>query len=418
MPRMFVLYEVVLSLVFVLLLPGFLFLRLIRGKQTGSISERIGFKLGRGSHELWIHAVSVGEVSAARVILDNLSRIRPGTNVLVTTTTVTGQNLARRIFQEATVTWFPFDFTFSVNRFIEAYAPAAYVAIETELWPNVARILAKRNIPAVIVNGRISDRSFPRYRLIRPLARQILCRYKAILAREEVDRERFVAIGADPNRVEVVGNVKYDYEPSDVPLEFIDSLKRVAGERALFVAGSTVAGEEEMIVEVLPPLIESGVLTVLAPRKPGRFDEVAEILDDRGVRYFRRTDIDGEIDGDVMLLDTIGELSRLYRHARAAFVGGSFVPSGGHNPIEPAATAVPVAFGPHMNNFRDIAAALVRSGGGVTVRTPEELRAFVNEMVSSAEEHRRRSAAALESVERNRGAADRIAGRLAEILDR
>ncbi|MDX1582360.1 MAG: 3-deoxy-D-manno-octulosonic acid transferase [Thermoanaerobaculia bacterium] len=412
---MFVLYEVILCLVFVLLLPGFLVLRLIRGKQTGSISERIGFKLGDGSHELWIHAVSVGEVSAAGVIIARLSEIRPDTTVLVTTTTVTGQNLARRIFQDATVTWFPFDFSFSVARFIDAYRPGAYVAIETELWPNVARILSARGIPAVIVNGRISDRSFPRYRLIRPLAAQILRRYRAILVREDVDRERFIAMGAERDRVEVVGNVKFDYQPSSAPLEFVDSLEKVSTGRHLFVAGSTVAREEEQILEILPQLTES-VLTILAPRKPGRFDEVASLLERNGVRYVRRSEIERSDGADVILLDTIGELSRLYAHARVAFVGGSLVPSGGHNPIEPAAVGVPVAFGPHMNNFRDISAALVRSGGGTTVRSPGELKNFVIEMISDEAAHQERSRAALETVERNRGAVERIAARLAEIL--
>lgn len=417
MPRMFLIYEVVLTLVFVLLLPGFLFLRLIRGKPTGGFAERMGFRLGKGSHDLWIHGVSVGEVTAARVIVDKVLALRPGTSVLVTTTTVTGQTLARRIFHDATVTWFPFDFTWTVKRFIRAYDPACYVTIETELWPNIARILFDRGIPALLVNGRISDRSFPRYRTIRPLARGILRRYRAILARETVDRDRFVAIGADPEAVSVAGNVKFDYEPSDAPLEFADSLEGLLNGRALFVAGSTTVGEEELIVPIIPGLVERRVVTVIAPRKPGRFDEVATLLEQRRIRFIRRSELTAENEADVILLDTIGELSRLYRLASVAFVGGSLVPSGGHNPIEPAAAGVPVAFGPHMNNFRDITAALVRTGAGVTVQNPDELERFVAETVENEGLHRRRSLAAIETVEANRGAATRIASRIVEMLE-
>lgn len=416
MPRMFLFYEVVLSLVFVLLLPVFLFLRLIRGKQTGSIRKRLGFNLGDGEHDLWIHAVSLGEVAAARVIIDEVIRRRPDTTVLVTTTTVTGQNLAQRIFHDATVTWFPFDFTFTVKRFLDAYRPGAYVTIETEIWPNIARILADRSIPALLVNGRISDRSFPRYRMIRGLAGQILTRYSAVLAREQIDADRFVALGAERDRVEVVGNVKFDYEPSGEPLEIVDDLLRLARGRPIFLAGSTAAGEEEMILEVFDELLRTGVLTIFAPRKPGRFDDVASLLDGRGISYLRRGEIGQGGPCDAVLLDSIGELSRLYRYARVAFVGGSLVPGGGHNPIEPAAVGVPVAFGPYMNNFRDIAAALVQSGGGTTVESPEELARFIATVVGSDDEHGRRSTAAIESVARNRGAAERIAGRIVEVI--
>lgn len=418
MPRMFVIYEVVLSLVFILLLPGFLFLRLIRGKTSASISERIGFHLGQGTHDLWIHAVSVGEVAAARGIIDTVLRLRPETTVLVTTTTVTGQNLARRIFQDATVTWFPFDFTFSVNRFVDAYRPSAYVMIETEIWPNIARILSNRGIPALLVNGRISDRSFPRYRLIRPLARKILRRYSAILAREAIDRDRFIAMGAEPGKVSVTGNVKFDYEPSDAPLEFIGDLNRLIGTRALFVAGSTIAGEEDLLSDMFARLIENDLFTVLAPRKPGRFDEVAALLEQKNIRYARRTEIASCTSADMILLDTIGELSRLYRHARVAFVGGSLVPGGGHNPVEPAAVGVPVAFGPYMNNFREVAGTLTQSGGGVAVNGVAGLEAFVMTMVTDDDAHRRRSRAAIQSVEANRGAVARIAQTIVERIDR
>jgi 3-deoxy-D-manno-octulosonic-acid transferase len=326
--------------------------------------------------------------------------------------------MARQLFHDALVTWFPFDFSFSIRRFLNAYRPKVHVTIETEIWPNLIRLLSRRGIPIIIANARISDRSYPRYRLARPLLKNLLRKYERILAREQIDRDRFIAIGAEQSSVVVVGNVKFDYVPPDQPLGFLDELERLAGQRPIFVAGSTVPGEEAMLLEILPQLAERGVFTVIAPRKPDRFDEVADLLVRGGVRLARRSRIDRTEVADVLLMDTIGELSRLYRHARVAFVGGSLVPAGGHNPIEPAAVGVPVAFGPHMSNFRDIAAVLRSGDAAVSVSTVEQLLQFVLEMVSDEAEQQRRARLAPETVRANQGAADRAARHIAEVLSR
>jgi 3-deoxy-D-manno-octulosonic-acid transferase len=418
MRRMFIIYEVILSLVFTAALPVVLLLRLVRGKSTGSINQRFGFRLRRGEHDLWIHAVSVGEVAAARVIADRILLLRPATSILITTTTVTGQAMARQLFHDALVTWFPFDFSFSIRRFVNAYRPKVHVTIETEIWPNLIRFLSNRGIPIIIANARISDRSFPRYRLAKPLLRKLLRRYDRILAREQVDRDRFIAIGAEEGSVVVVGNVKFDYLPPDRPLEFLPQLERLARQRPVFVAGSTVPGEEALLLKILPELAARGIFTVIAPRKPDRFDEVAELLVRGGIRLARRSRIGEAESADVLLIDTIGELSRLYAHARVAFVGGSLVPAGGHNPVEPAAAGAPVAFGPHMSNFRDIAALLCAGDAGVTVETPDELRRFVIEMVTDEPAYQRRAGSARETVRVNRGAADRTARHVVEVLSR
>jgi 3-deoxy-D-manno-octulosonic-acid transferase len=418
MRRMFIIYEVILSLVFTAALPVVLLLRLVRGKSTGSINQRFGFHLRRGEHDLWIHAVSVGEVAAARVIADRILSLRPATSILITTTTVTGQAMARQLFHDALVTWFPFDFSFSIRRFLAAYRPKVHVTIETEIWPNLIRLLSSSGIPIIIANGRISDRSFPRYRLARPLLKGLLRRYERILAREQVDRDRFVAIGAQESSVVVVGNVKFDYVPPDQPLGFLDELERLARQRPIFVAGSTVAGEEALLLGILPQLAERGVFTVIAPRKPDRFDEVADLLVRGGVRLARRSRIERTETADVLLMDTIGELSRLYRHARVAFVGGSLVPAGGHNPIEPAAVGVPVAFGPHMSNFRDIAAVLRSGDAAVSVSGVDQLLSYVIEMVTDEVEYQRRARRAPKTVRAHQGAADRTARHVAEVLSR
>jgi 3-deoxy-D-manno-octulosonic-acid transferase len=418
MRRMFIIYEVILGLVFTAALPVVLLLRLVRGKSTGSINQRFGFRLRRGEHDLWIHAVSVGEVAAARVIADRILLLRPATSILITTTTVTGQAMARQLFHDALVTWFPFDFSFSIRRFLAAYRPKVHVTIETEIWPNLIRLLSRNGIPIIIANGRISDRSFPRYRLAKPLLKGLLRRYERILARDQVDRDRFMAIGAEESSVVVVGNVKFDYVPPDQPLGFLDELERLARQRPIFVAGSTVAGEEAVLLEILPQLAERGVFTVIAPRKPDRFDEVADLLVRGGVRLARRSRIDGTERADVLLIDTIGELSRLYRHARVAFVGGSLVPAGGHNPIEPAAVGVPVAFGPHMSNFRDIAAVLRSGDAAVSVGSVAELLSYVIEMVTDEVEYQRRASRAPETVRAHQGAADRTARHVVEVISR
>src|SRR5687767_8312861 len=233
---MYLLYEGLLYLVLILALPYFLFTGVLRGKYLANVPERMGLFRGRAEeHDLWIHAVSVGETLAARPVLAEILKQRPGTTVVFTTTTITGQAQARRLFPEATVTYFPFDFAFAVRRFLDHHRPRVFATMETEIWPNVTRIARRRGLRMILANGRISDRSFPRYRAFRGIARAVLGKYDRILAREETDRERFVAIGAPANVVEVSGNVKFDYEPDPSPLEIGPRIERLIGGRKVLV---------------------------------------------------------------------------------------------------------------------------------------------------------------------------------------
>ncbi|HJT18045.1 MAG TPA: glycosyltransferase N-terminal domain-containing protein, partial [Thermoanaerobaculia bacterium] len=216
---MFVLYEVLLYLVFVLAIPFFLITGLLRGKYLSNFPQRMGFYPPPASHDLWIHAVSVGETLASRPVVDEIRRRRPDTSIVFTTTTITGQAQARRLFPEATVTYFPFDFSASVKSFLDHHRPRVFAAMETEIWPNVTRLSHARGVKLMLANGRLSDRSFPRYRFFRAITRRILRHYDRVLVREEKDRERFIAIGAPPDKVEVTGNVKFDYPANDKPLE-------------------------------------------------------------------------------------------------------------------------------------------------------------------------------------------------------
>ncbi len=405
---MFVAYEVLLYLVFIVSLPFFLVTGLLRGKYLSNFPERLGhYRTPSRPHDLWIHAVSVGEAIAAKTVVAEIQKMRPGTSIVMTTTTITGQAQARRLYPDATVAYFPFDFSFAVRRFLRHHQPRVFATMETEIWPNVTRLARANGLRLILANGRISDRSYPRYRALRAVIGPIVRNYDRILAREETDRERFEAIGA--KNVEVSGNVKFDYEPDTAPLQF-DS-----GSRKVLILGSTMEGEDEELVPLLERFIrDHGAFVVIAPRKAERFDAVARLLDQAGLAYARRSAGNGT--GDVLLMDTFGELARTYRYGTAAFVGGSIARFGGHNPIEPAAAGVPVCFGPSMTNFREIAAAFLANGAAQEVKSAGEVISFASRMFDNAAEQRERGERARGVVERNRGASARTARRIVELL--
>lgn len=415
---MYLLYEVLLHLVFVVALPWFLLIGFMRGKYLTNLRERFGHYQERSSeHDLWLHAVSVGEAMAAKPVLDLLWRERPGLQVIVTTTTTTGQAIARRLFPAATITYFPFDFSRSVDRFLDHFSPRVFATMETEIWPNVVRLARARGLRLLIANARISDRSFPRYRSFRRLVGPVLRQYEQILARDETDRERFVEIGASAETVKVVGNVKFDFARDVSPLELESRIRRLAGERPVAILGSVVEAEEELILPALEHLVRNGWFVIVAPRKTERFEVFAARLVAANLRFLRRTDLpEKHVEVDVLLLDSIGELSRLYAAADAAFVGGSLAPIGGHNPIEPAICGVPVAFGPYMSNFREIAALFLAKRGAEEVQDAETLVAWFERVRTDPSYRDELKKNARETVERNQGASERTARAILELL--
>lgn len=421
---MYALYEALLWVVFLLLLPWFAIVGFLRGKYWSNFRERFGFyQGGPEAHDVWIQAVSVGEVAAARTLVERLRDIRPKTSVVITTTTYTGQALARRLFASDTVTWFPFDFSPSIRGFLARHRPSLYVAIETEIWPNAVRLSKASGARVMLVNGRISDRSFGRYRTFRFLLKKVFSFYDAILVRSESDRNRYVAIGAPEDRVRVAGNLKFDLQGVTAePAEIGPELLRLARGRPIFIAGSTMEGEDEMLLTHLPRLIGEGCFVVIAPRKPERFEIVAGLIAASGIRAVRRSEMSqpgpAAEQADLLLLDTIGELARIYRYATAAFVGGSLVPIGGHNPIEPASVGTPVAFGPSMSNFREIAETFLAAGGAVRVGSVEELAGFFETMMADPRARDDLSRRGREVVEANRGAALTSAQTIVELLER
>lgn len=358
-----------------------------RKNYRAGLGQRLGFspRPAPGAPRaplLWLHAVSVGEVAASEVLVRELRRRHPGLRLAVSTVTPTGQEVARQRLTEAEVVfYFPFDFAAAVRRAVVRLRPACFAMVETEIWPNMLRELDRRGVPSLIVNGRISPRSYRRYRLLRPFMRVVLSRVRLFSMQTAEDARRIIDLGAAPDRVRVQGNLKYDGALAEDPRarDLAERFCRDFSGRQVIVAGSTHAGEEDLVLTALVPVLEerAGRLLVLAPRHLERLEEVEEAVRRRGLRSVRLSEFSiGEGGGDapVVVVDTLGELASLYRAATLAFVGGSLVPFGGHNLLEPAAWKKPVLFGPHVDNFREIAEALRRGGGGLEVKTPEECR--------------------------------------------
>jgi 3-deoxy-D-manno-octulosonic-acid transferase len=309
---------------------------------------------------IWLHAVSVGEVLAASRLVGELDRAFPGHSLVISTTTRTGQTLARARFGSARVFYCPLDLPWAVRAYLTALNPALLILAETEFWPNLLSGCFRRGIPVAVVNARISDRSFPRYRRLRWLWRPFLSRISRVLAQTQTDADRLQTLGCRPQRVSVSGNLKFDVRAAQ-EADATRLLKPSALKLRLIVAGSTLEGEESALLEAWPRLLaaDPNLLLILAPRHPERFAAVASLIDRSGIPWTKRSAWTPQpqstlTPGQILLLDTIGELASVYSLATIAFVGGSLIPAGGHNPLEPAQFGVPIVTGPHYANFRAI----------------------------------------------------------------
>jgi len=341
-------------------------------KYRKGLLQRLGkvpFLEGQGNRPLiWIHAVSVGEVLAVSRLVKDLEAALPGYFLAISTTTRTGQDLARERFGADRVFYCPLDLPWAVSAYLNALEPRLLVLAETEFWPNLLNGCFRRGIPVAVVNARISDRSWPRYRRLRWLWRPFLEPISQVLAQSETDANRLWAIGCNPEAVEVAGNLKFDVVAAE-PADATRILKALKVANRLVVAGSTLDGEESVLLEAWPQLLEADprLVLVLAPRHPERFESVAGLLEQSGYSWKKRSEWRekpaGSIKllqaGQIVLLDSIGELASVYSLASAAFVGGSLFPTGGHNPLEPAQFGVPIVMGPHFANFRAITEDLI-----------------------------------------------------------
>ena len=359
----------------------------------------------------WIHAVSVGEAIAAAPLVEGLRRTWPDLPLVVSTVTETGARVVRERFAGlARHRYFPLDFPGAARRVIASIEPAFFVCMETELWPNLLRVLAGRGVPTMIANGRLSDRSFRRYRLVRGAMKRVLGDVTVFAMQSDEDARRVIALGALPERVVVAGNLKH--EPLPDPAGAADLWHRLLGlasGQPVWIAGSTHRGEDEAVLEAhrRALAVRPDLVLVLAPRHPERVGEVMKLVAGQGFRGVRRSELPaGRGAGTpIIVLDTVGELAQLYSIADVVFVGGSLLPLGGHNMLEPALRAKPVLFGPHTSNFREAASILLAAGGGAMVRDAAELAAELQGLLADPVLRARRGAAAREAAASRHGAA-------------
>ncbi len=381
----------------------------LRGKRRPSFSGRFARDLpDLPTGCLWLHAVSVGEVEIARRLVRELTALGSEYPVMVTATTATGLDLARRTMGDAvTVIPCPLDLPGALGRVFDAAKPSALVVVETELWPEMLHQAGRRGVPTAVINARLSNSSFRSYRRVRPLLRPLLEPLSLVLARSRVDAERFAELGVAQVKIRTAGNIKYDLEPDPSPLSWIEAVRSAAGERPIIVAGSTMEGEETVVLDALNRLAAEGrpVLLILAPRHPERFEAVADLVTRRGLGLIRRSGSEPPTDAtEVFLLDTIGELARAYKAAAVAFVGGSLAPTGGHNPLEPAVWGVPVLSGPHVYNFSEVYDEMTAAGAARLVADGDELATVLTDWLENPVEAGAAGAAGLRAVETNRGA--------------
>jgi 3-deoxy-D-manno-octulosonic-acid transferase len=429
---MYAFYSLVTVIVFVVAMPYFVYQAIRYRKYVGSLPERLGFlplslNLDRDS-SIWIHAVSVGEALTARAIAGDLKARYPHLRLFISTTTMTGQEVARRSFQMADgIFYFPFDLPFIVNRVLTVLRPKLFVMMETEIWPNLLRGCRARGVKTVVINGRISARSFPRYRLVRPMFRRVLELVDRFCVQGEETTARLIDLGAPADRITITGSLKFDSlqgmpggagfgRGADRVLRFF----KLPPGRALIVAGSTMPGESEIVLGCFERIrtLANHPLLVIAPRKPEHFDAVEQAAKHAGFRTARRSalTIDVEPKVDVVVLDTIGELAHVYSAATAVFVGGSLVDIGGHNILEPAIHGKPIVFGPYMQNFAEIARTFLEHDAAIQIHSGRELEDTLLDLIANRERRERLGEAARALVEANRGAKGRSLDAIADLL--
>ncbi|HXJ79331.1 MAG TPA: 3-deoxy-D-manno-octulosonic acid transferase [Candidatus Methylomirabilis sp.] len=407
---MYALYSAILRLALVFYLPIRAFRRRGQGRE-GAWRERRGrFEPGLPSEpRCWIHAVSVGEATAAAPLVEAIAHRWPELSIVMTTVTATGARIVReRVGGLVTHRYFPFDLPGSVGRALDAVRPRFFIGLETELWPNFLRALASRGIPAMIANGRISDRSFRRYLLLRRSVARMLSRIAVFAMQSEEDARRIIALGAPPERVLVTGNLKADL-PAERTIRDPIWHAVLGNERGhpLWIAGSTHAGEEATILDAHQRLRSRfpQLRLLLAPRHPERATEVEALVRGRGFPAVRRTTMTGHPgDQAVIILDTVGELADLYGFADVVFIGGSLVPAGGHNMLEPAMRRKPVLFGPHTSNFRETADLLCAAGAAIVVKDALDLAREAERLLEDPELRRTMGEAGWSAVATRQGA--------------
>ena len=426
---MYALYSALLAFFLLLTLPYWLLQMMRHGKYRAGLRQRFGgvppALLDHGEQPaIWVHAVSVGEVVASSAVIRALQHKFPSHRVLISTTTSTGQKLAAQRFGVDNVFYFPLDFSFAIRPYLDALRPELVVVAETEFWPNFLRLAKRSGARVAVINCRISDRSFPGYKRFRfwlPLLLvKTLTSVDCFLAQTEEDRRRLMEIGAAESKITVAGNLKFDVAPPPSPQVVASLRESFARSEAgpVLVCGSTLEDEEGSLLSAFRNILVNHprAVMILAPRHPERFAEVAELVEKLGFRMWRRSLWSGEpLAGCVFLVDSIGELAALYCLATVAFVGGSLVPRGGHNILEPALCGVPIVTGNHYENFRDVVNYFA-SRNAVRIVGIAELPLVFMELIENSEERAALGRNALAALESQRGATDRTISALLQLM--
>jgi 3-deoxy-D-manno-octulosonic-acid transferase len=422
---MYLLYSALLAAALLVSLPYWIYQMLRHGKYRTGFWQRFGRVPPHLSPSrqptIWVHAVSVGEVLAVSGLVEQLRLRWPAFRVVVSTTTDTGQKLARDRFGDVNVFYFPVDLGFAIRPYLDALRPHLVVIAETEFWPNFLRLARHSGVRIAVVNARISDRSWRGYKRLRWWLPKVISQVDLFLAQTHEDQKRLIDIGAPESRVEVTGNLKFDLKPTEPPpvvANLRDSFQ-ATGATPILVCGSTADDEEErMLLQAFQSILASypHAVMILAPRHPERFAAVATLLESLGIHFLRRSLWGGEpVTGGVMLLDTIGELSAIYGLADIAFVGGSLVPKGGHNIIEPARHGVAIVVGNHTENFRDII-WLFQTQNAVRIVGPAELPLVLMELISNDMERKALGRCASETLRSQAGASEKTVAALEKLL--
>ncbi|MEI6863281.1 MAG: 3-deoxy-D-manno-octulosonic acid transferase [Candidatus Omnitrophota bacterium] len=412
-------YDIAFLIFSLFYLPTLIF----KGKMHADFGERFGHyaedkrsALLASKGAIWIQAVSVGEVSTCKGLVDKIKTNFPGRKIVLSTITKAGNDLARRLFQnDVVVIYFPLDLSWIDRRAVSLVSRSLYIMVETEIWRNMIKEVSRRGVPSAIVNGRISDRSYGKYKLVKPFLLNTMKSIRMFCMQSLQDAERIIALGAPKEKVKVTGNMKFDFDVSvDVgKSEELKSLMGLAPGDMLLVAGSTHKGEEIIVLDTFKKLLIGfpRLKLLIAPRHIERTKEIEEEVRACGLSSARFSSIISKMSAksspQIFILDTIGKLRDVYSIANVVFMGGSLVPHGGQNPIEPAALGKPVIFGTHMFNFREITAALLDKGAAILVRDPEGLFGSIKMLLKDEKKCSEMSKGAAIAICEKRGATER-----------
>lgn len=404
-------------------------LRLLwRGTKTNAYlkrwDERFTLKLPASDSTkslIWIHAVSMGEVEASRPLISSLQALYPGQQLLISTMTPTGSTRVSQLYGQSVLhCYLPYDLPLFTKRFLSAINPSVGIIMETELWPNLLHQAQKQSIPMVLANARMSSRSAEGYKRINKLCAEMLNSFTLIAAQSSEDRDQFISLGASRDNVHAVGNLKFELDISDEVIDDAQYIRSSWGKRSVFIAASTHEGEEILILNALRQIKSSipDVLLILVPRHPERFDRVAAVSQRAGFKILRRSEKGlCRQDIQIFVIDSMGELPLFYAAADIAFVGGSLVPTGGHNILEPAAVAKPIIVGPHVFNFKDITRQFIEANAAIQVQSPEELAKTVITLFEDSQKQQQMGKAAKQLITQSQGASQRLINLIKRHID-